>query len=348
MLTTYIRSSSFSSYEICPHKTFLSYVLGLQDDGNKKAEMGNVLHKVGECLALAKLKYQETGLVGPHNIGDEYIGDLIVDDIFDNESVINKLCKLSYDYHSSISKHDWTNKDLITAIEWANKVISFHGGEFDPRNKTVACVEKYFDFELEHDWAHYEYKIGDKIIEGQLALKGTIDLIMQVDVDHYEVLDYKTGQCKNWATGEQKTYESFQKDPQLLIYYYACRRTFPNIPHFDFTIYYINHGGPFTMSFDDRHLVMAENLIRERFIEMKNVQVPKLIANTRKERESKANFKCKYMCSFSKNLFPGTDIPICEFFQNKVKELGADEVMNQYGDMEKINSYGDGGGKKSE
>lgn len=346
MLTTYIRSSSLGAFEFCQHKAYLSYVLGFEEDGNKKAELGNVLHKVGECLALAKLKHQETGQVGPHNIGDHYIGDLIVDDIFDNESVINKLCKLSHDYHASISKHDWTNKDLITAIEWANKVISFQGGEFDPRNKNVICVEKYFDFELEHDWAHYSYKIGDTIVEGQLALKGTIDLIMEIAPDHYEVLDYKTGKRINWATGEEKTYEKLQTDPQLLLYYYACRKVFPDIPHFDFTIYYINSGGPFTMSFDDRNIKMAEDMIREKFTEMKNLQEPKLISSTNRQRMS--NFRCKSLCHFYKHNQPGTDIPICEFFQNKVKELGADEVMNQYGNMDKISSYGDGGGKKSE
>ena len=341
MLTTYLRSSIYSSYDICEHKTFLTYFLGLKEDGNKKAELGNVMHKVCECLAAAKLKHQQTGKIGGFNVGDEYIGKIRPKNIFD-DSMIDTLCKMSHDYHSSISIHDWTDEDCVMVREWLQKIITLQNGAFDPRKKQVAHVEKYFDFQIDQDWARYEYDVGGKKIEGQLALKGTVDLIMEVDSDHYEVLDYKSGKRLNWATGEEKTYDYLQTDPQLLIYYYACRKIFPDIKHFDFTIYYINHGGPFTMSFDDYHYHLAEELIKERFLEMKKNQYPKLLSKTR------SDFRCKYLCDFAKKNYPGTEISICEYFHNKVKESSADGVLANYADLSKIGEYGDGGGRKSE
>ncbi len=335
----------YGSYDMCPHKTFLSYGLGLHEAGNKKAELGNVLHKVCECLALAKKHYQDTGEIGGFDVGDEYIGVFKPDDIYDPH-VVTKLTQMSHIYHASISEHIWTNDDLITTLGWMDKVVTFQNGAFDPRNKKIAHVEKFFDFELEHDWAKYDYKIGDKQITGSLGLKGTVDLIMDAGDSHYEVLDYKSGKRLNWATGEEKTYEKLQTDPQLLLYYYACCRILPDVENFDFTIYYVNDGGPFTMCFDEEHKVLAEELIKKRFLEMKNEQHPRLISPTRQAREK--NFRCKRLCHFAKTNQPGTDVSICEFFQEKIKASSADEVMAEYGDLDKIGVYGDGGGRKAE
>lgn len=343
MITSYLRSSSYNAFDFCQHKTFLNYVLGLEENANKKAELGNCLHKVAECLALGKKLHQETGQVGGFNIGDEYIGEFIPDNIYDNK-IISKLSKLAYTYYSSISPNDWTDKDLITIIEWATKVIAYLDGAFDPRNKKIIDVEKYFDFEIQEEWAKYEYNLGDRVISGNLSMKGTIDLITQVDDDHYEVLDYKSGRRLDWATGKEKTYESLKKDSQLLLYLYACRQIYPDVPFFTFTIYYVNDGGPFTLCFDDKDVTKAENLIRTRFEQMKNTQYPKLLNETPEKRAK--DFKCKSLCHFYKNNYPGTDMSICEFFQKKVKESSADLVTLEYGNLDKLGVYGDGGGRK--
>lgn len=345
MLVTYLRSSLYGGYSFCEHKSFLNYVLGLQEDGNKKAELGSAMHKVAECLALCKLKQKETGEIGGWNIGDEYIGEFTPTNMFDNR-IIPKLCKMSFDYYSSLSKHIWTDKDLITLIEWVNKIVSFQDGAFDPRSQDVVAVEQYFDFEIADEWAKYNYVLGDKEISGNLAMKGTIDLIMKVDDDHYEVLDYKSGRRLDWATGQEKTLDKLQVDPQLLIYYYACRRIFPDIEHFDFTIYYVNDGGPYTVCFDNNSLILAENLIRNRFEEMRDNQKPKLLNPSQQRRDK--DFKCKNLCHFYKNNYPDTDISICEYFQNKVKESSADLVTLEYGDFARMGVYGDGGGRKSD
>lgn len=342
-----MRSSSYGSYNLCQHKTFLNYVLGLPDVSGKAADMGNIFHKVMECLALGKLKHQQTGQVGGWNIGDDYIGEFIPENIYDNK-ILSKLTKMSFDYYASISKCSFTNADLTKSIKWANNAVDFQNGMFDPRKREVMAVEQYFDFEIPDQWARYDYTIGDKVISGNLSIKGTIDLILKVEDDHLEILDYKSGKREDFATGEEKTFEKLQVDPQLLIYFYACRKIFPNIKYFDFTIYYINHGGPFTMSFDDDSYVLAEKIIRKRFEEMKANNSPKLLCPTREQRENKKNFKCFHCCDYNKNKQPGTDLSICEFFQQEIKTYGIDKVTEDYCDWDKLGKYQDGGGRKAE
>ena len=86
---------------------------------------------------------------------------------------------------------------------------------------------------------------------GRLAIKGTIDLVTEVDDGVIEVVDWKTGQRKDWATGEQKDYEKLSKDPQLLLYYYAISKLFPQYEQAIMSIFYIRDGGPFSLCFDE-------------------------------------------------------------------------------------------------
>lgn len=328
---------------MCEMQFYLKYVLCLEDKSGKKAELGNVFHKVMECLAKGKLKYQETGLVGGYDIGDEYIGEFIPEDIFDNR-ILSKLCKLSHQYYSSISEHVWTDKDLILVIGWVKQAVEYSHGSMDPRNSEVLFVEKYFDFEIDRPWAKYSFKIGDKLVEGNLALRGAVDLIMKIDDDTIEVLDYKTGKRLDWATGQEKTHEKLKKDPQLLLYFWALRQVLPNIKHFIFTIFYVNDGGAFTMSFDDESYKLAEKLIKDKFEYIKNLEKPALISDTNEKRQK--NFRCKSLCHFAKNNHPGTEMSICEFFQNKIIEDGIEKVTHEHTNWKKFGQYQDGGGQK--
>ena len=99
---------------------------------------------------------------------------------------------------------------------------------FDPRNQNIFSTEQFFDIEIKKPWAKYDYKIGTKRIQGYLAIKGTVDVIIKHDENYYEILDYKTGKRINWATGQEKTPEALQKDTQLLLYYYALKNMYPD------------------------------------------------------------------------------------------------------------------------
>ena len=345
MVVSYLRSSLYGTYNLCQHKAFLSYVLGFEEDTGKSAAMGSVFHKTLEHIAKAKKKYQETGENGGWDIGDEYIGEFIPDNIFDN-SIISPLTTLSFEYYKSITpKLKWSSSDLVTIIGWVRNSLNDNMGMHDPRNKYIIEPEKYFDIEIKEDWAKYDYQIGDKRITGNLALKGTIDLVSKIDEDHYEILDYKSGKYRtDFATGEEKDYKKLQSDPQLLMYYYACRHIFPDIKYFDFTIYFVNAGGPFTLCYDDSSFAEAEELIKNRFLEMKANQNPELLSPTRVMREKK-DYRCYNCCSFQKYKWKDSGLSICKYFQSEIKDKGLDAVTAEHCDWNKFGAYGDGGGR---
>ena len=78
---------------------------------------------------------------------------------------------------------------------------------FDPRNRNILYPEQQFDIVINKPWAKYSYDTKDGKLEGNLAIKGTIDLITQPNKDTLEIVDWKTGRRLNWATGEEKTQE---------------------------------------------------------------------------------------------------------------------------------------------
>ncbi len=306
--------------------------------------MGTCFHKLAECLGRGKLHYQQTGSARC-NVGDDETGDIWIDDIFDDKCLV-KIAKPCFTYYSSISPFTWTDKDLISIIKWANELVSFQDGAFDPRKRTIFAIEHFFDFEIKQEWAKYSYDIDNKQIEGYLSLKGTVDLIEEVDENTIEVCDYKTGKKPfNWATGQDKGLKDFQKDPQLLIYYYALKNRYPD-KNILFTVYYIKTGQPFTVCFDEDDYKKAEKLIQKRFEEIKKNNYPTLISQTQEKREK--NFKCSKLCHFHKNNWEGTDKSICHFMQDQVLDIGADSVMEKFGNFGKLASYGDGGGRKAE
>ncbi len=84
----------------------------------------------------------------------------------------------------------------------------------------------------------------------------------------YEIVDYKTGKCINWATGEIYTHENIHNNFQLRFYHLVCSMLFPEKDHFSITIFYLNDGGPITTVFDKNDLPYTLELIREKFEEI--------------------------------------------------------------------------------
>jgi hypothetical protein len=167
---------------------YTEYVLGLRGDGNKKADKGTITHKILEITALCKKASQE----GIKVIDDEDIGEVFTDN-YDPE-YLNSIAARVYehyikifDYH--VGKKAWTNKDFEDCVSWAWKALKYRNGMFDPRNRDVVDAEPHFDFEIDKPWAKYNYE--EHGLSGNLALKGTIDLIADLGDGVYEVIDWK-------------------------------------------------------------------------------------------------------------------------------------------------------------
>jgi ATP-dependent helicase/DNAse subunit B len=311
---------------MCEQQYFFDYVLGYRSPSNKKADKGTIVHKVLEILAFVKFTQQKNET----HFTDDILGEIDV-----NNYDLDDLCNRVYDYYTSNFKHhEWSEKDRRDCTNWTYKAINYGDGMFDPRNKNILYPEQQFDILIDKPWAEYDY--GD--LKGKLAIKGTIDLITKANDDTLEIIDWKTGRRLNWATGEEKTQAKLEKDPQLMLYFYAAQKLYPEIKHCIVTIFFINDGGPFSMTFDSKDIYATERLLRKKFEDIKKCKKPKL----------SKSWKCTKLCHYGNNHFQeahvtptieyrdnqicskDTFMTMCEQVKHDIELKGMDAVVDEY------------------
>lgn len=300
---------------------YINYVLGIEQGVGLKTEQGTIVHKVLECLALLKKQHQEDK---PLEIDTEYGKIQTCETKLHTKEFVDHIVERTYEYYVQRSKNAFTKKSFTDCQKWVHMELEFNNGLFDPRKRNIVCAENKFDFVIDKPWAKYKFKHDDKDYEGQLSFKGTIDLITKVDDKTYEIIDYKTGQRKNWATGEEKTYEKLCKDTQLMLYYYAASRLFPEVENIIITIFFIRDGGPFTIFFDKQHIIEAERVLKKHFERVTKNKFPRMLSTTQ------SDFRCTKLCSYFKNNQPGTDQNICRFIHNQIKLKGIDHTTANF------------------
>lgn len=295
---------------MCEQQYFFEYVLGWRGPSNKKADKGTIVHKVLEILAVIKQGLQNNQV----SITDDIIGPVNTQK-YSLDSIIEKV----YSYYTEQFKHhEWSIKDYKDCHSWVYKALNYHDGAFDPRNRNIVCPEQRFDIEIKKPWAKYSYNINGEKLEGNLAIKGTIDLITQVNDNTLEVVDWKTGKRLDWATGAEKTQEKLEIDPQLRIYHYAIRQLYPHIDNVIVTIYFINDGGPFSVCFDKSDMTATEEMIKKKF---------DIIKKTKKPRLNKT-WMCNKLCHFGKTTFADSHVlPIIEYRDGQL--CSVDQTMTK-------------------
>ena len=329
----------------CEMKAYQVYVLGMKDKENKKANLGSVVHKSLELLGRLKMSDPER-----KTIDDDELGR-----IKKKDCTIEHLTDLSLKHYEK--KTDGLvggKKDLKLCIEWTNRAVTEYGGELDPRNQNINNVEEFFDIEVKEDWAQYEYEVNGQIVKGNLKIRGTVDVIIHEEDNLYRILDYKTGRRYDWGKDKVKRPEDFKDDKQLLFYYYALRMKYKEEKRdFYVSIYYINDhkidgelvpGGIFDVVFDeDKDFARAEAMVRKEFEYIKSLRQPKQLS------ERCTHWKCKYLCAFSQ-IIPeiSTEEPACAALSRQIRESGIDAVTDAYIDLEKSQSYQDGGGRSAD
>lgn len=336
MIVAFVRSSFLSGMDWCAHKAYIEYNLGYKSSTGKKAWMGTVTHAGLETLGMVKLARD----AGKKKVKSEIFNHSLKK--LEDLDFIVTTCFEYYDKHDPVGA---VKADLNTCKKWLHKAVAFNNGIMDPRNQNIFTTELFFDIELKQDWAKYEYTIGKDILKGQIRLKGTIDVLSKEGDNYYQLLDYKTGQRKNWATGKLKTFEDFQKDPQLLLYYYALRNMYPEASFYA-SIYYVNHGGEkypddggvFSVVFDDTDYALAEEMIRQKVAYIQNIKIPQLHDPTNRD------WKCG-ICSFSERSKDNPSMSVCQFLHEEVVNHGLEQTIVDHGDISKIFDYGAGGGK---
>jgi hypothetical protein len=301
---------------------FITYVLGYQPDSGKKAELGTIVHKVMEVLAKLKKYSQDNPSASRLIIDDDAVGKI---DIKKNElytkGFVNGLLQKSFTSYSSASKHNFTKGDNTNCLQLVLDTLSYNDGQFDPRYRNVVAAEPHFDIPIDEPWAYYEYEINGQMVKGQLAIKGTIDLVTESSDGVIEAIDWKTGRRLDWATGEEKTYEKLCNDPQLLLYNYAISKLFPQYKQSIMSIFFVKDGGPFSMCFDKNDEKRFLKMLKDRFTDIQLNHTPKPISETRE------NWKCTKLCHYCKNNWPGTDQNMCIYIENSIKNKGIEQTV---------------------
>lgn len=333
MISAYIRSSSLNQYEMCPLSYFIQYNLGLIYPSNKAAEKGSVVHKTMEVLAVAKKAQQD----GKTTFIDDHFGELPI------KVNLDEIVDKSYDLYMKESVNKWTKADYRDCRTWTYDVLDYNNGMLDPRRLNVFAAEKKFDITMEQPWAAYDYDLGEgKRLKGQLALKGTIDLVIEHPNNTLEIIDWKTGQRKDWAKDKRKEWPDILKDKQLRFYHYVISKLYGHkYDDIFFTIVYIKDGGAFTLPFDSETVEETEQMIKGYFQTINEITRPKL-----KKRWWMG--KMCTLCPYSKNKLPGSNKIICKEIDESINVYGITNTMSQYTKIKDLTAYGDGGGRTQE
>jgi hypothetical protein len=303
---------------------FITYVLGWRSASGKKAQLGTICHKVLEILAACTKESQQNPEEKSLSINDDGVGIVnFTRTKLKTKKFVKDILDLSYDYYVKNCHHTYTNPDYNFCKKQLDAALEYGGGQFDPRNRKIVDTEPQFDIPIDEPWAKFKYKVKGKELEGQLAIKGTIDLVTEVDDGIIEVIDWKTGQRKNWATGETKTYEKLLEDPQLLLYNYAISKLYPNYKQAIMTIFYTRSGGPFSMCFDKLDQEKFIEMLKKRYKQIQHNESPNCCSRNR------TSFKCTKLCSFYKKNWEGTNTSMCEHVDQHLKAFGHDETVEK-------------------
>ena len=275
----------------------------------KKALLGTITHHVLELMAKGSKVGRTFGIITDHKrlldiCWNRYVKE---NPTIDLKPVDKKFC--------------------LTSIE---KVL---GTQYDPRNLKVLFTEKQFRIPLMMDGFKYEFYniVNGSVDRGNYEIRGTIDLITEVDKDTIEIVDWKTGSRKCWNSGEVKEYEYLQsKDIQLRMYDFACSILFPQYKNRILTIHFINDGGPFTVSFDEDQRKETLDIIKSAFNSIKWNHLPTRIKETRSDEK----WKCKSVCHFGKTKTKA-GCSICDTIHSYMIGNGIDKTIEQINELKK-------------
>jgi ATP-dependent helicase/DNAse subunit B len=286
--------SSMDSFQGCHNKFFIEQVLKWRSGNIKAGLKGTILHEVMETLAKHKFDLQND---------NKYI-------VPADWAYVEELTRLTFEkYQQEEPHHNWKPEDKKECIKWAK--IAYES-KYNPINLDIFEIEKFFEIELCEPEFCYTYKDFDgNDVQGFLKLRGVIDLVIKHDDTTLEILDWKSGQRKDFHTQKVKEIDDLYDDTQLLVYLYAVKQLY-NFPNILVTIFYLREG-PFTLFFGNKHVTRAKEKILEKFEAIKATQ----------KADRDISWKCGKLCDFNQRTFEGTHIkPFIEFRDGEFTKPG--------------------------
>ena len=255
-----LSASAIKTYSFCEFKYYLTYVAGLEDLSGKAAALGTIIHNVLATVA------RKPGRWDWEKILQAYWDHSVYNNPRLDIRRINRL-GVSADY-----------KKCIKALEIVK------ASACNPENLKVIDVENKFRITLNKN--KWKTQFGK-----QLKLSGIIDLVHEIDEDTIELIDWKSGQRKDFASGKEINNVSILSDIQPRLYHLAASYLYPKYSNINMIFYYILQGGPLVVSLGKDDIKETLNTIHRDFRVMENNVRPSRIF---------PSWRCK-MCGFSKN-----------------------------------------------
>ena len=321
-------------YNLCEHSV-----------ENKKACLGTICHKVYELLALRKFCSQT---------GQDLIEDDLLGSIGPEECELLSLLDRVFEVEINKGIHHFTKGDKKNVLTWLENVLQFNDGAYNPAKLIIVAPEKKFDIELKYDWAKYSFDLSGKHYEGYARLRGTADLLIDTGIKGvYQLIDLKTGVRVDWTKADTpvKTSEYLLNDHQMMMYYFAMRHLYPDLDDLLMTLFYTKDGeiggfrgvpkrtisgGPMHINFSTDDLPKIENMLKDTFKKIIDIEIPKL----------NKTWACTSLCYFGKN--PARQDPnqtICEFYHKEINDKGLIKVIEEHGNLSRFGNYTSGGGR---
>jgi hypothetical protein len=264
MKIEWLRASSYKSYKDCEFRYFLNHDVGIESKAGKKANLGTISHWVLEKMAKAK----KAGTHTKHN------RMLDVDFLLD----------VAWNHYTGLYEdHEYEPADKKFCRQQIDSVLDT---PYHPFDMNILGVEK--QFELKIDRPGFE----------NFGIRGTIDLITERSPEVLEVVDYKTGERKDWITGEEINETTLINDIQFRIYDLAVRRMYPGYKHYEYTMFFTREGGPFTVTFTDEDRKKTWDIIYNAQRDIRHNEAPKRLQDN--SARGMERWKCKYVCQFGK------------------------------------------------
>lgn len=284
-----LSASKISTYKECNFKYYLGYHLGIDSGTNFAAENGSMIHEIFENIAKDKMQGRDPTMLSEwyHRVLYAY-----------RENELWKLSNKAIEKEKKCETCQYVDEGRCTIV--GKPIDKFKGCPKDIFNDTIKLVEKIINDKsiqnpLNKKIINVEDRFEITIEDGneKIPVTGFIDIINELDKNTIEINDYKTGT-------KTKTYQECLKDPQLMIYHLAAKRTYKNYKNILVTIIFLRKE-PITVCFNKSDEIATEASIKKYWYEIKNNVRPKRRCDN-PDGSVTFDYYCKYLC----------DIKTCE------------------------------------
>lgn len=238
--------------------------------------LGTIAHHVLELLARAKKN-------GHYKLQDKYT----------DPDYLLEVCWAKY-VRENKEGYALTPEDKEFCRTQVNTVLK--DKIYNPLEMDIVATELQFEIEIRRKGFDF---IGTDGLRRWRKIRGTIDLVTKSDSDTLEVVDYKTGERKDWITGEEDGLDKIKKKIQFRVYDVAIKTLFPQYKYRIFTMYFTRSGGPFPISYEPHEFDESLDLLRRHFLEISKDEHPARLKDNPARREAEA-WKCLHVCQFGK------------------------------------------------